>query len=88
MNWYDFADPDDIRANELYVRLIDAKASGRDWLETWVKVPRKAVHHVSTVGTGDEPDLLWNGFKWLKVFTYEAKGRVYARLPQYGEVSE
>jgi hypothetical protein len=86
LDWYDVADPDDVRAHELYSSLIDAKLEGRHgWEDTWVKVPRKAVHHISSPSTSGEPEYLWNGLRWVQVFTYETRGRLYVRLPQHGE---
>lgn len=91
MNWHEFADQDDIRANNLYQDLILAKMYGSfgHWTEGWVKVPRKALHHLNRGVHDGDGALLWTAFEWVRVVDYEgSNGRVYIRLPLPGEFDE
>ncbi len=88
LNWFDFADKDDVIGHELYLDLIDAKIDGRSMIDTWVKVPKKALHLVRRPHWAEDVPFFWNGFDWVEVRDYEAKGKVYIRLPQPHEVSE
>lgn len=84
-NWYAFAERSDIRAHKLYRELIEAKAYGTDWSDTWVKVKHRDAVHIDKE-RDVEHDWLWNGFQWTPCFAYETNGRLYVRLPLYGEV--
>ncbi len=86
-NWFDFADKLDVKAHYFYGKLIEAKASGMDWADTWVKLPKSGLHNLNR-GLGDEKhSILWNGFEWVDVFDYETHtGKVYVRLSQCGEL--
>ena len=79
LNWFDFADKDDIRAARLYSKLLEAKTEGWNWDEVWVKVKTRDLPHF-LLNNGD--DQFWTGRQWVKVFTYQShSGRLYARLP-------
>lgn len=87
MNWFEFADENDVRAHDLYSKLIDAKSKGTSWADTWVRVKRRDERHVQYIRY-EEHDEFWNGRDFVKIFTYEdSKYRVYARLPHYGEIA-
>lgn len=90
LNWFDFADKHDIRAHTFYSDLITAKAEGRNgWADTWLKVPKKLWNNLYRGAYSGDEEKFYNGFEQVRVFTYEDfKGRIYARLPQYGEVAE
>lgn len=88
LSWYDFAAKDDVAAHDFYGRLIDAKASGTGWTDTWLAVPRRILHNFASSSYSGGNARWWTGFEWVTVFDYETDGRVYVRLPQYGEVSE
>ncbi|OBJ40270.1 hypothetical protein A5630_25300 [Mycolicibacterium mucogenicum] len=87
LNWYTFAQEDDIHARDFYESLILAKSEGFSWVDTWVEVPRKVLHQIRRGYDEDQP-VFWNGLEWVDVFVYETQGHIYARLPQPHEVSE
>lgn len=91
MHWHDFADKDDIRANDLYqeLRVVGSSFPCSYWHQGWVKVPRKALHHLNRGVHDGDGAILWTGFEWVRVVDYEgSNGRVYIRLPLPGEFDE
>ncbi|MBL3744686.1 Uncharacterised protein [Mycobacteroides abscessus subsp. massiliense] len=90
MNWYDFADKDDVDSNNLYVKMIEKKqAALGDSFRAWVKVPRRLQHNFVEGVHSDDIPLWWNGFEHIKVISYRSnKNRVYIRLPFWGEIAE
>ena len=86
LNWFSFAGEDDVRAHRLYEDLIEAKASGYSWDDTWVRVKRRDVGHVR-VAFDRREDYLWTGLEWVPCFTYDLGDRLYVRLPRRDELS-
>lgn len=87
LNWYHFADKDDVRARKLYDKL-DLARSTWDWADGWLKVPKKL--HLDFEGGFEKPyHEFWNGMDWVRVVVYKsADGKMYARLPMPGEFPE
>lgn len=91
MNWKEFADDTDVRANELYQDLVNAKADGDyNQYSGWVRVPAKLgfVNYTDGIHKGDV-SVWWNGFDHVPVIHYwTSNDELYIRLPLHGEIAE
>lgn len=82
LNWWDI----DVRARELYSKLIEAKSEGYSWDDTWVRVKRRDLPNIQYC-YDHRWDYLWTGLEWVECFTYEAGDKTYVRLPQRDEIA-
>lgn len=89
LNWFFFADPEDVAARELYGQLVDAQFDGNDWTDTWVQAPVETHRYLAIAAYSDEVDYVWNAFEWVEAEVYQSReGNVFVRLLKDWEIAK